>query len=131
MKIELIRRWPRRDYIIGELHIDGRMLCHTMEPPRPEDAPKGRAQCIPCGTYKVVLYPSAKFRGMRPILLDVPGRSGILIHEGNFPKDTTGCILVGRNSSKGTLAFSRNTLKALLAYPIAEGCSITVTEQYA
>jgi hypothetical protein len=28
---------------------------------------------------------------------DVPARSYILVHIGNFPKDTKGCILVGQS----------------------------------
>lgn len=50
--------------------------------------------CIPKGTYKVVLHNSPK-HGRCYHILDVPGRSEILIHAGNTHRDTEGCILVG------------------------------------
>lgn len=52
------------------------------------------ASCIPEGTYEVVKYVSEK-RGNTFLLKDVPGRSDILIHKGNFKRDTLGCILPG------------------------------------
>lgn len=109
MEIKIIRKWPRSRYIIGQMFLDGKFFCHTMEPPR-----TGGHPCIPAGQYRVEMYPSAKFGGMRPIVLDVPRRSGILIHEGNLPRHTQGCILVGRNISVGTLSFSKNTLDELI-----------------
>lgn len=121
MEIQVLRKWPRDNYIIGQMLINGKFFCHTMEPPH-----KGAHPCIPVGTYNVEMYPSAKFRGMRPIIKDVKGRSGILIHEGNFPKDTQGCILVGRNTAVGQLAYSRNTLNALIAY-VKDNANVTIT----
>lgn len=49
---------------------------------------------IPAGVYDVVPHDSAKYPGVWR-LLGVPGRTAILIHGGNFPRHTRGCILVG------------------------------------
>lgn len=109
MRLRVERRWAKEKYIIGRLFVDDVFFCHTLEPPRTGEHP-----CIPQGHYKVEMYPSGKFHALRPILLNVPGRSGILIHEGNFPRDTMGCILVGKNERVGSLNYSRNTLSNLM-----------------
>ena len=49
---------------------------------------------IPCGTYEVRVTWSPKFKRMLPILLNVPGRSGIRVHRGTKPEHSRGCILV-------------------------------------
>ena len=46
-----------------------------------------------------------------PFLLQVNGRVGIMIHPGNYPKDTQGCILVGRNLAKGSVSNSKQTFQ--------------------
>lgn len=50
--------------------------------------------CIPEGTYTVKKYNSPRFPDTWEIQ-DVEGRSHILIHAGNSPKDVEGCIAVG------------------------------------
>lgn len=55
-----------------------------------------QVSCIPEGMYKTKKRISAKY-DEHFHLLDVPNRSWILIHHGNFPEDVLGCILVGRN----------------------------------
>lgn len=86
---------------------------------------------IPTGNYRVVMSPSQRFKAMRPFLVNVPGRSGIMIHEGNKPADTHGCILVGRNTIVGQLTKSKNailTICNILSERIRTGekCKITV-----
>ena len=49
---------------------------------------------IPCGTYPIAVTWSPKFKRMLPILLNVPGRSGIRFHRGTKPEHSRGCILV-------------------------------------
>lgn len=57
---------------------------------------------IPEGIYSVDFTPSQKFnsnfylqwKGV-PIVENVAGRSGIRIHVGNYPKDSSGCLLIG------------------------------------
>lgn len=51
--------------------------------------------CIPEGYYKVVRRTSPRF-GEHFHILDVPNRSFILIHHGNYTRDIQGCLLVGR-----------------------------------
>ena len=49
---------------------------------------------IPCGTYSVRVTWSPRFKRMMPLLLNVPGRSGIRMHRGTRPEHSRGCILV-------------------------------------
>jgi len=54
--------------------------------------------CIPCGDYKVIKRKSKKY-GNHFHILDVPNRSYILIHNGNFNYQTKGCVLIGDDLS--------------------------------
>ena len=71
------------------------------------------ASRIPEGDYPLVAHISSRFRnvaegildnaGQRyagmPHVADVPGRSWILFHWGNYARDTDGCVLPGRTFS--------------------------------
>jgi len=78
-----------------------------------------KISCIPTGTYKVVKRTSPKY-GNHFHILDVPGRSFILIHHGNYYSDVLGCILPGEHfrdlNKDGYLDVtnSRNTMNRLL-----------------
>lgn len=52
--------------------------------------------CIPQGTYQVKKRYSRHFKHHFHVL-DVEGREWILIHVGNFKKNTRGCVLVGNS----------------------------------
>lgn len=54
--------------------------------------------CIPAGRYVVKKRHHEKF-GNHFHVLDVPGRDYILIHAGNYRKNTSGCILPGSGFS--------------------------------
>ena len=83
---------------IGKLFLNGEMFCDTLELPYINN--ERRISCIPAGEYKVRLR-TARESSTRDYLhllvQDVPARSYILVHIGNFPKDTKGCILVGQS----------------------------------
>ena len=53
------------------------------------------ATAVPAGRYRIIITPSPRFKRLLPRLVDVPGFDGILIHPGNFPGDTEGCIMPG------------------------------------
>jgi hypothetical protein len=55
-----------------------------------------RISCIPLGTYKCKKHRSPKF-GRTLWLQDVPNRSEILIHSGNYHTQILGCILIGKD----------------------------------
>jgi len=84
----------------GVLVADGLEPLHVMEPPWRDN--RRCISCIPPGVYRVVPYRSPRFRDCLHVL-DVPGRSHILIHRGNVGGDrakglhthTLGCLLPG------------------------------------
>lgn len=134
MELALHRVTRKDTYTIGYLYIEGEYFCDALEPRDRglEDsmteeeiaALKVRGKtAIPTGEYRVTLdVVSPKFSkkrayqfcsGRLPRLLGVKGFDGILIHIGNTPDDTDGCILVGENESIGAVVNSTSTFKAL------------------
>ena len=49
---------------------------------------------IPVGVYEVRVTWSPRFKRMLPLVMQVPGRSGIRFHRGTKPEHSKGCILV-------------------------------------
>jgi hypothetical protein len=122
----IVQRGPRNaSAILGDLTIDGQHAVYTLERLGVE---------IPVGMYPVTLYPSPHFERMMPLLNDVPGRSCIEIHYGNYPTESDGCILVGllQDVAAGEVLESVAAFNALFpaieAAVEAEGCSITVND---
>ncbi len=66
--------------------------CKTLELPWKNN--ERNSSCIPVGSYNAVKRFSPKYKNHFH-LTNVPGRSMILIHIGNFYTQTEGCILVG------------------------------------
>lgn len=108
---------------LGRLFIKG-MLPHwyTLEDTNRDinfdgtlDAPKVWGQtAIPFGTYEVKMQFSSHFQKMMPYLQNVPGFSGVMVHNGNYTKDTKGCILVGTTENHDTENYTiGNSVKAL------------------
>lgn len=100
----LKRIFQNDKYTIGKLYLNDTYLCDTLEPPKYVNHP-----CIDKGTYRIGYQFSNKLGRNMPFLLSVNGRVGIMIHSGNYPKDTQGCILVGRNLQKGSVSNSKKT----------------------
>ncbi len=50
---------------------------------------------IPAGIYDISIQESGKFDRPMPFLMNVPLFEGIMIHPGNIPENTNGCILIG------------------------------------
>lgn len=94
--------------------------CRTIELPWKDN--QKNISCIPEGTYEAEHYLSES-RGDTYKLKDVPGRTSILIHVGNWAgdisqglkSDSEGCILLGQDvdrlSSQLAVTQSRKTMK--------------------
>lgn len=143
MKLLLQRIYTCRDYTIGNLYINDKYFCDTLE-----DTDRGLDQAmpiekikqlkikdktaIPTGTYNILMnvvspkYSKRQYymdlcKGKVPRLTSVPGYDGVLIHVGNTAADTSGCILVGLNKAKGKVLSSRIIFEKL--YPILKEAS--------
>lgn len=131
MKLTLKRKFLGDKYTVGDLFIDHKFFCNTIEdtirelPANCLYTPKGQScKCkekiyaqtaIPAGTYTVTIEYSPRFKRKLPLLHNVPHFIGILIHSGSSATDSAGCLLVGKNTIKGRLTESRITSDALNA----------------
>lgn len=141
MKLTLKRRFRGDKYTIGTLYVDGERFCDTLEDVDRDinrngvfdgdEEKRPGTTAIPNGTYEVIVNMSPRFRRELPRLLDVPDFEGVLIHRGNTPEDTAGCILVGENVVKGQVINSTPyenalTLQIKAAIKAGETCTITI-----
>ena len=137
-----IKRSPAESgegYTHGRLSTDeGGFLCWTLE-----DTDRGLTQdmtleqirrrkvygqtAIPTGRYRIYMRISPKLKdriyakpygGKFPVLINVPGYSGVMIHPGNTPDDTLGCILPGmlQGSTRGRIYESQKAYRDLMDY---------------
>lgn len=139
-------------YSIGHLTVDGVYECDVLEDTdrgltsdMPEELIKLKKvygkTAIPKGEYLIDMNTvSPKFKdrswakfcdGKLPRLIDVPGFDGVLIHVGNKPEDTLGCLLVGLNKVKGqvigsTETFTRLYNKMLVAHKRGEKITLVI-----
>ena len=132
----LLKRTTRTDKsTIGELHLNGKFFCYTLE-----DRDRGLKKtdsllsikarklfgitAIPAGRYEVALTWSNRFKKYMPQLLNVPGYEGVRIHVGNYPEETEGCLLVGIGKGVDKIIDSRTAFTALmqqLEYAVTKG----------
>lgn len=137
MELTLRRIALRDTYTIGRLYVDDVYVCDTLEDcvrdlNRNGQFDNGEKKvygetAIHYGRYEVELnvkspkysnfakYPWAKpYGGFLPRLKNVKNFEGILVHPGNTPRDTFGCILTGYNTIKGQLTNSRKAFALLM-----------------
>jgi len=97
-------RYDGKEGVIGILKNGSKFLAYTLELEWRDN--QRRRSCVPKGTYEIVYRNfggyynryNERFDDHKNGVLelkDVKDRSAILIHIGNRPKDTLGCILVG------------------------------------
>tara|TARA_R100000656_G_scaffold92221_1_gene66907 strand:+ start:1001 stop:1444 length:444 start_codon:yes stop_codon:yes gene_type:complete len=106
----------------GKLYFNGEFLCYTGEMSWLEN--KQSISCIPLGVYfcrirKAEESASRKYDHL--LVKDVPGRSYILVHIGNYlnsqdlsSSDSRGCILPGMNRKKDFVGDSTTAQNLLM-----------------
>lgn len=117
LELEIFRKYLAETYTIGKFSANGQGLCDTCEDPVRElkdlnkdgdfnDAGEGKIYgktAIPAGRYPVVVTDSPKLGRRLPLIVGVPGYTGIRIHWGKNADWSEGCPLVGENKIKGGL----------------------------
>jgi hypothetical protein len=114
MTLRLIREPSRDEATMGVLFVNGHYECFCVEDMIrevsgvPVEAWKvvGRT-AIPQGRYRIQLTHSQRFNRTLPLLVDVPGFTGVRIHPGNTAADTEGCLLLGTGRTGGSVTGSR------------------------
>jgi hypothetical protein len=121
MIVKLIRKEFTEQSTIGEVFINGKFLCYSLE-----DKDRGlndsdqielialnkvhSKTAIPYGTYQCGFTMSNRFQRVLPEVYSVKGFRGIRIHSGNKPEDSEGCILLGMSKQKDFIGESRTAL---------------------
>ena len=140
MKLKLKRVYFNDKYTIGKLYICDEYFCDTIEDVNrdlnkdgdlndPGESKIMHKTAIPCGSYKVVVNLSNRFKRLLPLLIDVPHFDGIRIHNGVDETSSSGCIIVGKNTEVGKLTKSREYMNLLTDKLLSEqskGITITI-----
>ena len=127
MKIQIKRLHKTANSTIGEMTIDGKFECYTLEDIE-RDVKIKCETAIPKGTYKVIINQSNRFKKLMPLVLNVPNFEGIRIHPGNSNHDTEGCILVGQSRSVDYITKSRKAYEILFTkMKLAKEITLTIS----
>jgi hypothetical protein len=144
---KIIARRPT--YRISNLYVDGQYFCDVLE-----DTDRGLRSdmteaeiakikihgktAIPTGRYPVTIDVVSNRFSKRPMYKEIGGRlprlgnvtgySGVLIHVGNTPADTEGCLLVGKNKKVGMVVDSKETFFRL--YDILKAANVRKEKIY-
>lgn len=128
MNIHIYRFLGLSDRTLGFFMVNSGFMGYTLEDTHRQPGIKVDGQtCIPAGSYNVVMHYWEKHSLWKPMLENVPGFAGILLHGGVKPTDTEGCVLLGRiltlqNELNSSLT---DTVTAQVQSTIASGQKVT------
>ncbi|WP_081295268.1 DUF5675 family protein [Gilliamella sp. Choc4-2] len=125
--MELTRLKTSEHSTFGKLQLPSGMVLSTLELPWKDN--QRQISCIPASIYQCDIVNSPKFGRVYQVK-DVPNRSHILIHAGNWTKDTQGCILVGMSNNDTQLFESRKALNLLMNELNGQSFKLEVIEAY-
>ncbi|GHU15232.1 hypothetical protein AGMMS50225_28350 [Betaproteobacteria bacterium] len=125
-KILIVRKWETTESTISELSF-GTVRGYVLERPGPDTTTSGLRLRVPVGTYKIQWHDSG-LAGVSPynpvpelFNASVPVDRHILIHNGNYPSNTDGCLLVGTTKSTNAVGSSVSMLNKLKEFVTEKG----------
>lgn len=120
METDVIRYNSKEDFTDGLFFVNGEFNVHTLEDEKRSVKVFGETR-IPNGRYEIKFrdfgdfhqrylknYGSEFHKGMLWIK-DVPNFKYVLIHKGNYEKDTAGCLLVAMVNNADDVGFIGNS----------------------
>jgi hypothetical protein len=123
MEVDIIRYNSKENFSDGLFFINGLFQIHTLEPEYREIKIAGKKR-VPNGRYKIGFRTEGGFhnrylkkfgeefhKGMLEIK-DIPDFKYVLVHIGNFRKDTLGCLLTGMSNNADDAAFIGGSVEA-------------------
>lgn len=141
MEIKIVRKYKKETYTIGDVYVDNKWFSNSLE-----DKDRGLRDdmtlsqikkikvygqtCIPYGTYNVTVYFWPKYRKNYPLINNIKGFTGVMIHGGTNHTQTLGCPLVGENRTKGKLTNCEKYVRKLTTMceeAIKRGERVTLT----
>lgn len=119
--IRVVRDTYTNTATLGKLFVNDKYVCETLEDTcrdknRDGDlADLGESKvygetAIPSGTYELKIFQSPSFKQKLFHLQNVKGFSYVLIHSGNTPIDSKGCIILGLTRGINRVNDSRKAL---------------------
>lgn len=121
MELTLNRKLKLENKTIGELLVNGKKFCDTLEdkvrltwsllPFRTLLGVKiwGKT-AIPSGRYEVVITYSNRFKRRLPLLIKVPQFEGIRMHSGIDENSSSGCLICGKLVTKTNTLYGGKSL---------------------
>jgi hypothetical protein len=94
LRLRIDRQHSGKDCTSGQIALEGNIVGYTLERPWEGNIPL--ISSIPAGSYHGHVRSRTNDR-WRIELSDVPGRTNIQLHVGNFIADGVGCVLIGSN----------------------------------
>ncbi len=126
-RVDIVRKWETDRSTISEFLIPGAQRDeitrgYMLERPGPDTTQPGLRKRIPEGSYQLQWQTATNLPGVRPYLpvpwlynLHVPDTRYIYVHNGNFPHNTDGCLLIGTSRLENMVGAS---VEALLKFKI-------------
>ena len=116
---QTVRSVTGENFTPGRMYLDNVFFCHVCED---EDRfleggvteKVNDRTAIPRGRYRLTTSFSNRFQRVLPLVLDVPGFSGIRIHGGNRAEDSSGCLLVGKVRTSTGIAQCADTVQRVI-----------------
>lgn len=128
MKLRLVRDILTDVSTEGKLFVDGTFFSFTLELPVRDGLP---GSAIPPGIFPVNIRFSNHFNRNVLHIDNIPYRSSIEIHPGNWVSNTRGCVLVGADRGENLIEHSATVSEELFsrvmqAHGVGEDCLIEI-----